>query len=65
MNASSVDFDRCEVLHLRRDFVEHAWMPAIGGHWVPLPWAETADAVSVLMWLEGRTSGPVKIRVEQ
>lgn len=65
MNASSLDFDRSEVLHLRRDFVEHAWTVAIGGRWVPLPWAETADVVCVAMWLEGLTGEPVKIRVEQ
>ena len=37
---------------------------AVGSHWVPLPWKETADAVSVVLWVKEQTNGIIAVKVE-
>ncbi|MBV8357375.1 MAG: hypothetical protein JO189_05495 [Deltaproteobacteria bacterium] len=53
-----------EAIRIKRDSLRHCWAMAIGGHWVPLPWKETADAVSVVLWVKERTNGTVAVNVE-
>jgi hypothetical protein len=37
---------------------------AVGDHWVPLPWKETADAVSVVLWVKEQTNRTARVQVE-
>jgi hypothetical protein len=64
MNVISFDGDRAEVIHVRRDSLIHSWAMAVGDHWVPLPWKETADAVSVVLWVKEQTDGAARVQVE-
>src|SRR6516165_2644623 len=36
-------FDDHDVIRVKRDWLTHSWAVAVGGHWVPLPWKDTAD----------------------
>jgi hypothetical protein len=40
----------------------HAWALAVADHWVP--WKETADAVSVMLWVKEHSDGTAQVRVE-
>ena len=51
-------------IRLKRDSLRHCWAMAVGGHWVPLPWKESADAVSVVLWLKEQTNGVVAVKIE-
>ncbi|MBV8356334.1 MAG: hypothetical protein JO189_00145 [Deltaproteobacteria bacterium] len=53
-----------EVIRLKRDSLRHCWTMAVGSHWVPLPWKETADAVSVVLWVKEQTNGIIAVKVE-
>ena len=53
-----------DVIRLKRDEAVHAWTMAIADQWKPLPWADTADAVSVVMWLKSRFGGTTRVRFE-
>ncbi len=53
-----------DVIRLKRDESVHAWMMAIAGQWKVLPWADTADAVSVVMWLKSRLGGTARVLFE-
>jgi hypothetical protein len=64
MNVIRFDGDRAEVIHVRRDSLIHSWAMAVGDHWVPLPWKETADAVSVVLWVKEQTDGAARVQVE-
>lgn len=64
MNALSFNFSHGEVIRVRRDSIMHSWALAIGDHWVPLPWKETADAVSVMVWVKEHSDGTAQVRVE-
>ena len=63
MNAFVV-FDGEELIRIKRDRLTHSWAMAVGGHWVPLPWKDTADAVSVVLWIKERAGGAVRVNVE-
>ena len=65
MNVISFDCDRAEVIHVRRDSIIHSWAMAVADHWVPLPWKETADAVSVVSWVKEQTDGAARVQVER
>jgi len=56
--------ETADVIRVKRDSLKHAWTMAVAGHWVVLPWADTADAVSVVTWLKGRTGGSAKIKID-
>jgi hypothetical protein len=64
VNGINFDCDRAEVIHVRRDAIIHSWAMAVGDHWVPLPWKETADAVSVVLWVKEQTNGTARVQVE-
>ncbi len=64
MNGLSYDFSHTEVIRVRRDSIIHMWAVAVGDHWVPLPWKETADAVSVVLWVKEQTDGAAQVQVE-
>ena len=64
MNAFSFNFSHGEVIRVRRDSIMHAWALAVADHWVPLPWKETADAVSVMLWVKEHSDGTAQVRVE-
>ncbi|MDO8432739.1 MAG: hypothetical protein Q7S58_10070 [Candidatus Binatus sp.] len=53
-----------KVIRLKRDETAHAWSMAIADQWKALPWADTADAVSVVMWLKGRFGGTMRVLFE-
>ena len=64
MNAFSFNFSHGEVIRVRRDSITQLGALAIGDHWVPLPWKETADAVSVMLWVKEHSDGTAQVRVE-
>src|SRR6266851_5044760 len=49
-----------EVIRVKRDSIIHSWAMAVGDHWMPLPWKETADAVSVVLWVKEQSSGATR-----
>ncbi len=54
-----------DIIRLKRDETVHAWtMATISDQWKTLPWADTADAVSVVMWLKSRFGGTTRVRFE-
>ncbi len=53
-----------QVIRLKRDETAHAWSMAVADQWKALPWADTADAVSVVMWLKGRLGGTMRVLFE-
>ena len=63
MNASDA-FEQQEVIRVKRDSLTHSWTVAVGGHWVPLPWKDTADAVRVVLWIKERAGRAVAVSVE-
>ena len=62
MNGLSYDFNHGEVIRVKRDSIIHMWAMAVGDHWVPLPWRETADAVSVVLWVKEQTDGAAQVQ---
>ena len=64
MSAFGFDFDQGDVIHVKRDSRMHSWMLAVGGHWVPLPWKDTADAVSVVLWIKEQTGSRIPVSIE-
>jgi hypothetical protein len=64
MNSIIFDCYRAEVIHVRRDATIHSWAMAVADLWVPLPWKETADAVSVVLWVKEQTGGVAQVQVE-
>jgi hypothetical protein len=64
MNGINVDCNPAKVVRVKRNWVMHSWAMAVGDRWVALPWKETADAVSVVLWVKERTDGAVQVRVE-
>jgi hypothetical protein len=52
------------LVKLRRDSVARAWTMSVGGEWKTLPWADTADAVSVVMWVKSQMTQPGQVRIE-
>jgi hypothetical protein len=63
VNASAA-FEREQAIRIKRDSCAHSWAMAVGGHWVPLPWKDTADAVSVVLWIKERMGRVVAVHVE-
>jgi hypothetical protein len=63
MNASLAG-DGDEEIRIKRDSLAHSWVMAVGGHWVPLPWKDTADAVRVVLWIKERMGRAVAVHVE-
>jgi hypothetical protein len=63
MNASLAG-DGDEVIRIKRDSLANSWAMAVGGHWVPLPWKDTADAVRVVLWIKERMGRVVAVHVE-
>jgi hypothetical protein len=53
-----------EVIRVKRDPIIHSWAMAVGDQWMPLPWKETADAVSVVLWVKERSDRAVQVHVE-
>jgi hypothetical protein len=53
-----------EVIRLKRDETAHAWAMAVADQWKALPWADTADAVSVVMWLKSKFGGTTRVLFE-
>jgi len=64
MNGVNFDCNPAEVIRVERDSIMHSWAIAVGDHWVALPWKETADAVSVVLWVKERTEGTMQEHVE-
>ncbi len=64
MNNVNFDCDPAEVIRVKRDSIMHSWAIAVGDHWVALPWKETADAVSVMLWIKEHSDGTAQVRVE-
>jgi hypothetical protein len=64
MNGLSYDFNHGEVIRVKRDSIIHMWAVAVGDHWVQLPWKETADAFSVVLWIKEQTDGAAQVQVE-
>ena len=64
MNGVNVDCNPAEVIRVKRDWIMHSWAMAVGDRWEALPWKETADAVSVVLWLKERSHGALQIHVE-
>ena len=64
MNGVNFDCNPAEVIRVKRDSIMHSWAIAVGDHWVALPWKETADAVSVVLWVKERTEGTMQVHVE-
>jgi hypothetical protein len=64
MDPISYDLDRSGVIRIKRDSLKHCWTMAVGSHWVSLPWTETTDAVSVVLWVKERTGGTAPVSVE-
>jgi hypothetical protein len=60
----TLDIANAEAVRLKRDSLKHVWTMAVGAHWIALPWADTADAVTVVTWIKGRTDGRVKISID-
>jgi hypothetical protein len=63
MNGINVGCNPAQVIRVKRDWIMHSWAMAVGDHWMPLPWKETADAVSVVLWVKERTDGAVQVQV--
>ncbi len=53
-----------EVIRIKRDETAHAWSMAVADQWKALPWADTADAVSVVMWLKSKFGGTTRVLFE-
>jgi hypothetical protein len=53
-----------KVIRVKRDSIIHSWAMAVGDHWMPLPWKETADAVSVVLWVKERSHRAAQVHVE-
>jgi hypothetical protein len=64
MNGINVGCNPAQVIRVKRDWIMHSWAMAVGDHWIPLPWKETADAVSVVLWVKERSGGAVQVHVE-
>ena len=64
MNSITFDCYRAEVIHVRRDATLHSWAMAVRDRWLPLPWKETADAVSVVLWIKEQTDGVTQVQVQ-
>jgi hypothetical protein len=64
MNGINVGCNPAQVIRVKRDWIMHSWAMAVGDHWMPLPWKETADAVSVVLWVKERSDGAVQVHVE-
>jgi hypothetical protein len=62
MNGLSYDFDHGEVILVKGDSIIHMWAMAVGDHWVPLPWRETAAAASVVLWVKEQTDGAAQVQ---
>lgn len=60
----AVSLEPQDVIRLKRDEAAKAWTMAIAEKWTVLPWADTADAVSVVMWLKSRFGGTTRILFE-
>lgn len=53
-----------DVITITRDWQSHTWAIVQGSHNIPTPWADTADAVSVVTWLKTKTGGTAKVQVQ-
>ncbi len=49
---------------IRRNALVRRWVIVAGSHESPTPWTDSADAVSVVLWIKARANGSVKVRVE-
>ncbi len=49
---------------IKRDLPSHRWAIVLGSHLKLTPWEDTADAVSVIMWIKTNANGAVNLRVE-
>lgn len=64
MNAFGFDFDHSDIIRVKRDSLMHSWMVSAGGHWMPLPWKDTADAVCVVLWIKEPTGSAMPVSIE-
>jgi hypothetical protein len=49
---------------IKRDTLAHRWVILQGTHKSETPWADSADAVSVVTWIKTKAGGPVRIRIQ-
>jgi hypothetical protein len=61
---ASAGFDGNETIRIKRDWLAHSWAMVVGGHWVSLPWKDTAYAVSVVLWIKEHAGGAVAVSIE-
>jgi hypothetical protein len=62
MDAANIETP--DVIRLKRDETAKAWTMATDEEWTVLPWADTADVVSVVMWLKSRFGGTPRVLFE-
>ena len=62
MEATNLDTQK--IIRLKRDEAAQSWAMKDSGKWTVLPWADTADAVSVVMWLKSRIGGTARFLFE-
>ncbi len=62
MNAPNID--AANRIQLKRNSDLHAWTMSIAGEWRTLPWADTADAVSVVMWVKSQMTIAGQVHIE-
>jgi hypothetical protein len=61
---ASVSFDRDAVIRIKYDWHTHSWTAVVSRSRVLLPWMDTADAVSAVLWFKKRTSCAVPVKIE-
>lgn len=64
MSQLNIQAPESETIQLKRDEVVHAWTMSVAGEWKTLPWADTADAVSVVMWVKSQMTRPGRVHIE-
>jgi hypothetical protein len=56
--------EKAPEVSIRRDTLAHRWVIMQGTHKSETPWADSADAVSVVTWIKTKAGGPVNIRIQ-
>ena len=60
---AAIDNDSPVEVVISRSATRHCWVVLMGGHPVPLPWADSADAGMVASWVKANASGKVKVQI--
>ncbi len=58
------NIDAANRIQLKRNPDLHAWTMSVAGEWRTLPWADTADAVSVVVWVKSQMTIAGQVHIE-